>query len=191
MIIVLPEWYGEAQDELMRLVYQLADKVNADIKLVLDSKTIDDLVSSILDKLVALENTDKIKQEIEQMDKAREEVKRGRGRPRKGEIVIKQPKIKRPRGRPKGCKDSEPRKKKGDKVIVKRGRGKPKKSTANVPKKKLLSKKKLSEYDKHINQIKQIKKQKSFKFDKLKLDLPKAKGFENFPEDDYHNNDFY
>ena len=56
MIRVLPNWYGKAEDELERLIHQIANKQNLDFHVVNDSLTIKNSISNILNTLVHLED---------------------------------------------------------------------------------------------------------------------------------------
>lgn len=49
VVIVLPEWYGRAREELDRAIIDIALKNNIEFHFVKDSKTIHDSVDAIMD----------------------------------------------------------------------------------------------------------------------------------------------
>lgn len=58
VVIVLPNWYGKAQEEIRRLVHKIANEQNIKFQFVSDSKSINSSIDSICNSLVFLqENT--------------------------------------------------------------------------------------------------------------------------------------
>lgn len=51
---VLPGWYIESEKEIFNIIRKIANKNNINYKFVMDSKLIDECVSTILMRLVAI-----------------------------------------------------------------------------------------------------------------------------------------
>lgn len=72
MLIVMPEWYGKAEEEIKRTISKIAEEQNIDWHFISDSKRINDSIQSIASHLIFLKNNTKSQftdEELEQLKK--------------------------------------------------------------------------------------------------------------------------